>query len=108
MKKILALSLLFGIVGCASDIELLRNEINPSQQQRIAIAQGLNDYQLCVSYFDEVAGSLRSKEHRYKIYVPIINEVNRRSLDCSQFPEFSGKDGWKEQWIKDYELALVE
>lgn len=103
MKKLLALLLLFVIVGCATDIEMFKNELNPSEQQRIAKAEGLNDYQLCFYYFDTAAASWRSKERRYESYVPIVNEIERRNLDCKQFPEFVDKEEWKKQWIKDFE-----
>tara|TARA_B100000780_G_scaffold262271_1_gene215280 strand:- start:42 stop:368 length:327 start_codon:yes stop_codon:yes gene_type:complete len=106
MKKLLALLLLFGIVGCAGDIEMLNNDLNPSAQQRAAEVRGFNDYKLCFYYFDNQFGGWRSKEYRYKLYVPVVDEVDKRNLDCSQFPEFSKKEEWKRQWIKDYESAL--
>ena len=103
MKKLLAILLLFGIVGCASDIEMLKSAWNPSEQREIAEAKGYDDYQLCFMYFDREYASWRSKEIRYKTYVPIVNEVDRRNLDCKQFPEFEDKEEWKRQWIKDFE-----
>ena len=103
MKKILALLLLFGIVGCANDIEMLKSGFNPSEQQKIAVTKGYDDYQVCFIYFDRVGASWRSKEVRYKSYVIIVNEIDRRNLDCKQFPEFEDKEEWKRQWIKDFE-----
>jgi len=107
VRRTLTISVLLLVLGgCASDIEMMNNQLNPSEQQRIAQARGLNDYQLCFYYFDNQTGSWRSKERRYKSYVPVVDEVDRRNLDCSQFPEFSKKEEWKRQWIKDFEAEV--
>ena len=98
MKQTLALVLLvFGIVGCATA---------PSVEQRQAKAKGFDDYKLCFHYFDRKGGSWRSKDHRYQMYIPIVQEIDSRNLDCRLFPEFASEKEWKREWIKEYEEQI--
>ena len=99
MKHTLALVLMvLGIVGLSSC-----TAINMSLEQRRAMYSGENDYVLCSRYFLKLA---RGNEYKYVSYSLIIKEVDKRSLDCKSFPEYSSKKDFIREWVKEYEKQI--
>ena len=88
MKKLLALLLLFGIVGCTS------TTFNPPASQW----QNTDDRGLCFTYYSNY-GSARNNDFKLMNYTRIINEIDRRNLNCRAFSEFSSKKDWMRNWV---------
>jgi len=88
MKKLLALLLLFGIVGCTS------TTFNPPASQW----QNTDDRGLCFTYYSNY-GSGRNNDFKLMNYTRIINEIDRRNLNCRAFSEFSSKKDWMRNWV---------
>ena len=88
MKKLLALLLLFGIVGCNS------TTFNPPASQW----QNADDRGLCFTYYSNF-GSARDNDFKLMNYTRIINEIDRRNLNCRAFSEFSSKKDWMRNWV---------
>ena len=100
MKKLLLISVLI-ISGCAE----YNDFANPSPVIIESRISRTDDFNLCDRYLGAYA-SLRSKEFNYRNLKPVVDEVKRRNLDCNSFPEFSKKEPWLEDWIKEYEESL--
>jgi hypothetical protein len=98
MKNLLLILPLL-IVGCSST----QGFISPSKEQTAAILKGKDDFQLCYVYF---LNAWRGKEYEYLWYSAIIKEVDKRSLDCKSFPEYSSKKDFIREWVKEYEKQI--
>ena len=98
MKKLLLISV-FILGGCQTQF---------SDEAIIATYQGTNDFELCLAYYSKKIALASNKETRYRLYKIIINEIDRRSLDCKTFPEFLDKEKWMEEWIQEYEESLEQ
>ena len=93
MKRLLLLLIIF-LTACAT----------PSEERVKAIYKTkINDYELCKMYFRTWQGAARNQEYRYKEYKRIVGEKERRELDCTIFPELTGKRPYMEKRIKLYE-----
>ena len=101
MKKLIALLLLIQVVGCTTSD---RAFIWPSQERLVAQFGGMDDFQLCSSYYAVV---WRSAEYKYQLYPIVVKEVDKRNLDCRSFPSFSSKKDFMRDWIKNYEASLA-
>ncbi len=94
MNKILIILSLVLLGGCAT----------PSEERLKAFYKtSINDYELCKMYFRTWQGAARNQEYRYKEYKRIVGEKERRELDCTIFPELTGKRPYMEERIKLYE-----
>jgi hypothetical protein len=103
MKKLtILIAMLMAIGSCASYNEL----IHPSIESQTAQIQGLNDYRLCVLYFDTWWGSGRSDKVRYPGMVATVKEVDKREINCRKFPELSEKKDFMREWIKEYKKQI--
>jgi len=90
MKNLL-LILPLRIVGCVSP------------QANDALVRGWNDYRFCGAYFSKSVLAARSQEYRYAFYKSILDEKNKRQLDCKMFPEFKNKKPFMEERVRLYE-----
>ena len=90
-KNILLTLMVFGISGCLSP------------QAMDAVVRGWDDYQICYQYFFKPGGVVGSQKSRYIMYKPILEEIERRELDCKMFPEFKNKKPFMEERVKLYE-----
>ena len=91
MKHLLLILLGFGLIGCVSP------------QGRDAIYRGMDDYTLCTQYYSKLSGGARSQEFRYQNYKSIVDEVDRRELDCRYFPEFKNREVFIRKRIRLFE-----
>ena len=74
-----------------------------SPQAMDAVVRGWDDYQICYQYFFKPGGVLGSQKSRYIMYKPILEEIERRELDCKMFPEFKNKEPFMEERVRLYE-----
>jgi len=91
MKKVFLLSALLSFGGCVSD------------QGLVSIYESQSGYTLCGIYFTKYYGSARSKQYRYDFYKLIVNEIDRRGLDCRSFPDFDHKEDFMRDRIEKFE-----
>ena len=105
MRNLILISVVILMSGC---VTTLYDEFNPSPQRVRSIAVSSSDYNLCHKSFDNVFGSARSKEIRYRFRKQIVLEIKKRNLNCKTFREFSKKENWMEDWVNEYELFLTQ
>jgi hypothetical protein len=74
-----------------------------SPQAMDAVVRGWDDYQICYQYFYKHVGVVGSQKSRYVMYKPILEEIERRELDCKMFPEFKNKKPFMEERVRLYE-----
>ena len=91
MKKVFLLSALLSFGGCVSD------------QGLISLTESHSGYLLCSMYFSKAALAGRSKQIRYEHYKRIVNELDRRGLDCRSFPDFDHKEDFIRDRIEKFE-----
>jgi hypothetical protein len=92
MNRTLALVLMvFGIVGCSS------TTFNPSADHWVSMPST----SLCFTYYSNY-GVARMKQWRYENYSRIINEIDRRGINCQSFAKPLDRD-WMRDWVKNYD-----
>ena len=79
MKKLLLLSGLLFLGSCAT---------TPSEQALASMYEAYSGVNLCWFYYGKNWGVLASKQKMYEKYKLIVNEIDRRGLDCRSFPDF--------------------
>ena len=105
MKHLTTASLLALLVlgGCTTT---LSDEWNTSPQRAESMVVSFDDFRLCEWSFNKTYGAIRSKEFQYRFKKPVVEEITRRNLNCKDFPEFSKKKDWIEDWVNEYEESL--
>tara|TARA_B110000444_G_C18600420_1_gene482794 strand:+ start:25 stop:321 length:297 start_codon:yes stop_codon:yes gene_type:complete len=79
-----------------------------SNQGRISILEAESDFSVCIQYFQpKLFGSARSQEWRYDHYKSIVNEIDKRNLDCKKFPDFDKKTSYFRERIEKFETEGV-
>ena len=91
MKKVFLLSALLSFGGCVSD------------QGLMSINESLSGFALCDISFTKAILAARSKQIRYEHYKRIVNEIDRRGLDCRSFPDFDHKQDFMRDRIEKFE-----
>jgi len=97
MKKVFLLSALLSFGGCAVEGGF------KSTQGLISITESHSGYTLCGMSFSKVTLAARSKQIRYEHYKRIVNEIDRRGLDCRSFPDFDHKEDFMRDRIEKFE-----
>ena len=70
----------------------------------MSIYEAESDFAMCSMYFQpKLFGAARSQEWRYNIYKMVVNEIDKRNLDCYRFPDFENKKSYFRDRIKKFE-----
>ena len=94
MKNIFLALMVFGLVGCVSN------------QAMMSIYEAESDFAMCSLYFQpKLFGAARSQEWRYNIYKMVVNEIDKRNLDCNKFPDFDNKTSYFRERIDKFETG---
>ena len=91
MKKVFLLSALLSFGGCVSE------------QALVSMYETFSGYSLCNASFNKMSLALSSKQIRYEQYKRIVNEIDRRGLDCRSFPDFDHKEDFMRDRIEKFE-----
>ena len=93
MKKLtILIAMLMAIGGCASP------------QAIVSIYEAQSDFHICFAYFQpKIFGAARSQEWRYNYYKRVVNEIDKRNLDCRKFPDFDNRTDYFRDRIEKFE-----
>ena len=85
------------------ELEKYRDADRQEEAQQISLTESHSGYLLCSMYFSKAALAGRSKQIRYEHYKRIVNEIDRRGLDCRSFPDFDHKEDFIRDRIEKFE-----